>query len=659
MGILGSSLTAGQTMHPGDFLVSAGDRYYAGLIDGDFCVMGGVPGAPQGVSWKLGKACSASSFLIMQTDGNLCIYQNNGNQQQGIWYAMCQGQTNFLVMQDDGNLCVYSGASQAQQGAFHWGSIQNGGRRLAITPSTPNAELFTDYDMLFILTQKTVNDQMMKLAQQKVIASHVVLVQSGDGASYQQYPDANGVPRESDGKTPSLPYLDVTVQPRITIETTGTVVTLHLDFVAGSAWFWVGAGPRSVLKQHDVTGWSYGIQVSLDLADAARTSTNLDASVRNQLNAFTPDMFSVTSLLADLANVSLATFDSAQITTSDSNTHTELSNFMTYYLKDLKAAGSLFLFGFQAAVLPEAPGTIHSMDRHALLPGQHPNTTPPPDNAAWDAKLAGATQLPPTLQVSGTTYTLTRHPTNPDLSTLTYALVTRGCHGHVPGSPPNVRTSWFPDGDGVQQGRVYNSYAALLRPLVLEPVFAHIRDNVYNSVCGTINDLPPNNVTYDQACQPRAGGWNFNVIHADQSDNRYYSSYTVDVVPGASPSLNVNGSIYIFKQHSTNTGFGEAQSWVSANVTWGGPVTFSADGNGQIIIGSNLVVEKVDRDSGHNAGASLFSISDPDLGSLPNILGGLNLAVNRAILCPVGDILRTDGITLDGSGNISQNLRYR
>ena len=60
-------------------------------------------------------------MLIMQTDGNLCIYRYaNGKQGAFVWRSMAYGFQNAkLVMQTDGNLCVYDGNN-----TFKWGSYQ-------------------------------------------------------------------------------------------------------------------------------------------------------------------------------------------------------------------------------------------------------------------------------------------------------------------------------------------------------------------------------------------------------------------------------------------------------------------------------------------------------------------------------------------------------
>jgi thioredoxin 1 len=88
----GSSLTTGAYLATNDYLVSANGQY----------------------------------FVIMQGDGNLCIYKGTDPTHQGafVWnsgVAPGIGQY-FVIMQGDGNLCIYKGTDPTHQGAFVWNS---------------------------------------------------------------------------------------------------------------------------------------------------------------------------------------------------------------------------------------------------------------------------------------------------------------------------------------------------------------------------------------------------------------------------------------------------------------------------------------------------------------------------------------------------------
>ena len=61
-------------------------------------------------------SANGSHYLIMQDDGNLCIYRTADN--GFVWCTMAYGFSGgFLFMQKDGNLVVYDG-----DGGYHWSS---------------------------------------------------------------------------------------------------------------------------------------------------------------------------------------------------------------------------------------------------------------------------------------------------------------------------------------------------------------------------------------------------------------------------------------------------------------------------------------------------------------------------------------------------------
>jgi hypothetical protein len=70
----------------------------------------------EGKSLKTGEKLTSSNgafYLIMQTDGNLCIYKTADD--GFVWCNMVHGFSNAtLIMQGDGNLVIYNGRSQAK-----------------------------------------------------------------------------------------------------------------------------------------------------------------------------------------------------------------------------------------------------------------------------------------------------------------------------------------------------------------------------------------------------------------------------------------------------------------------------------------------------------------------------------------------------------------
>lgn len=103
-----------------EFLVSLENTFFAGMVRGNFGVFAGTPDAPLGTSIIL---CQGVEQLKMdnQSDSLECI--------SGARVVWATPQTyfakGFCVMQSDGNLCVYQGTPEAQ-GKLLFGSKQCG-----------------------------------------------------------------------------------------------------------------------------------------------------------------------------------------------------------------------------------------------------------------------------------------------------------------------------------------------------------------------------------------------------------------------------------------------------------------------------------------------------------------------------------------------------
>ena len=60
--------------------------------------------------WSTGTQGTSAGFVILQTDGNLVVYNVAG---QPLWWTGSVGYANAtFVVQNDGNLVVYNGSGQ-------------------------------------------------------------------------------------------------------------------------------------------------------------------------------------------------------------------------------------------------------------------------------------------------------------------------------------------------------------------------------------------------------------------------------------------------------------------------------------------------------------------------------------------------------------------
>jgi hypothetical protein len=122
------SLTTGQSLETGGFLVSANQRYFAVMqTDGNFCVYrGSGPADNRGSLWCSMKTAEGGQFrAVMQSDGNFVVYPVGSS--SALWASMsaAEGGQFIATMQDDGNFVIYPGT--APSGSTAMRAIWNSG----------------------------------------------------------------------------------------------------------------------------------------------------------------------------------------------------------------------------------------------------------------------------------------------------------------------------------------------------------------------------------------------------------------------------------------------------------------------------------------------------------------------------------------------------
>jgi len=124
----GQVLVDGQSMSPEQLLKSANDRFLAQLNDdGRLCVS---EFSMLGMDNVQTRFCTpslngaAAAYELQAREGNLCIVDASEPNAEGLWCAVSEtvaGQS-FVTMQTDGNLCLYQGRPQTP-GNFIWCSF--------------------------------------------------------------------------------------------------------------------------------------------------------------------------------------------------------------------------------------------------------------------------------------------------------------------------------------------------------------------------------------------------------------------------------------------------------------------------------------------------------------------------------------------------------
>ena len=533
---------------------------------------------------------------------------------------------------------------------------QAAGQAGASVPA-PNARVFDDYDMVVAVPQRVINDQLARLQASGAIPGRLVLVQHADGQgnfTYEALQSPDRIPRGPDG-TPTLACIDAAVRPRIAIPASGTLVTLVLDFLSGTAWLGGGFGPLAGVRQYDVAGWSYGVAVTLDLAEVARENVgHVPAGVQAQLGAFMDDMFRVDHLFLDLDAADLLRFDPAATGTGPAGDdgNRQLAAFMQFYLRDVARGGNPFILGYAATT---TVATRVPADRN----------------------------VPDTLRPTGTTFTLYHDPANPDLSTVNNVLATRGGHGAIAGTPPNLTSNWFAPGEQCDAKVVY-SHACLAEPLLVKPVFDQVRQGVYQQVSQHVSVGPGND--YGAARQPTGNGWHFAISGVAGGDDQYINA--IDVGCGGA-QLSFSGSVHAYKEVSQNNFFCTAHAWASGDAGWGGTITLGASG-GALTAGGSFATTRSTSDSGQNSCAdafswigkilggvldvftgwadggffsnlfsNAFSVSIPGIGDLNVVLGNLSSSAGSVVVLPAGGVFDFTSPAIDAAGNVSLELTYR
>lgn len=109
--------------------------------------------------------------------------------------------------------------------------------------------------------------------------------------------------------------------PSISVEQSGTVAQLHLNFTGGTAWF---RNPLSgELEPNDMTGWVYSIAINLDLGDLDRVDITdgqpVPEIVKKRLEYFASNGFKISKLFLDFRSGNLMQFDPTKTSAGKDN----------------------------------------------------------------------------------------------------------------------------------------------------------------------------------------------------------------------------------------------------------------------------------------------------------------------------------------------------
>lgn len=176
------------------------------------------------------------------------------------------------------------------------------------------------------------------------MAQHSLIIEltySEDGLT--TYPhiwtDWSQVTKDSNGD-PVNPTINAEYMPSVNITSSGTNVAFTLNFSSGQAYLTNPAG-RMIKKPFDMTDWIYGIDIDLHFVPTTRDDLHNGIAVPEkalkQLEAFTTDQFSVSSLFMDFQSTNLIRYNPEVTSVGKAGAQVEnfFASFMNEYLGDI------------------------------------------------------------------------------------------------------------------------------------------------------------------------------------------------------------------------------------------------------------------------------------------------------------------------------------
>ncbi|MEM6624209.1 MAG: hypothetical protein AAF674_18460 [Pseudomonadota bacterium] len=423
--------------------------------------------------------------------------------------------------------------------------------------------VFDTFDMVVALSQKTINDQLAQLQRLGSIQDTFYLYRTVDDKGDYHYTAADtkaDVPGLKDGATePSVECLLAYVAPRVELARSGTDVSFVLTFPKGEAWLYRGGR----LFQHDMSGWSYAIDIDLNLAEIAKEdiakNKGIPEQVQQQLTDFSTRDFTVNNLFIDFNSVDLVRFDPAGTKAGDAGEMgmQALALFMQFYLTNQQKEGNPYILGYSLTTTSKT-------------------------------QFKDSEKVPASLRPVGATFSVTHNPKNPELSTLNFLIDTEGGSGPIIKSKTIFEDQWLTKADGVD-GKAIFSHKRLAIPLLLEPFYNNLKDSVWDKISGHI-DVNSGH-SFADGSTAVSNGFNFTISAQNGDDNKYYSSYVArfDSAGGEAQIDYEQGYLRLYKEKSKGLLFCTARAHIDGTVNWMGKTTLSAilDADGKAVLKPN------------------------------------------------------------------------
>jgi hypothetical protein len=351
--------------------------------------------------------------------------------------------------------------------------------------------LLSGFDLVYAVTQHTINKQLQLLSVESVLPTEWTYNDPG-----KQYSIDAG--------------LGIPVVNMVTGDSSSRKVQISFPLTGGTFnYLTIGFDKNQNLaivpKTTNVTGWQLILTINLSLAEitaqAISDHKKIPQAVKEQLSAFTDDMYDIRHLFLNFEDADLV--DSYQLVAphdrpnpdlNDPNVIGQVKNLIQALLNNLKGSDNPFIFGY---AVNDKPANLSN----------DPKSQPPSSNADF--------------KPTGTTYSVYPEPMNVDRSTINFLSVTKG--REVPGAGYGIFTHNWVTANDVQGSFVIaqDLIMSKLLPALAKVMSANPSD--FQSSGATLSLSNPNDVGGTISCTITPNAWSNSITAA------FYSTFNREV----------------------------------------------------------------------------------------------------------------------------------
>jgi hypothetical protein len=346
--------------------------------------------------------------------------------------------------------------------------------------------LLSGFDLVYAVTQHTINKQLQLLTVESFLPT--------------KWTYDNPIKKHSIDADLGVPIVNM-----VTGDASSRKVQVSFPLTGGNfnyliIGFDADGSPVVINKSVDVTGWQLTLTINLSLAEiSAQLISNhqkIPQAVKDQLSAFTDDMYDIQHLFLDFEDADLV--DSYQLTApankqnpdlNDPNVIGQVKDLIQSLLNTLKGSDNPFIFGY----------TVNNK---------------PANSSAESMSQAPFVDFQPT----GTDYSVYPEPMNVDRSTINFLSVTKG--RQIPGNGYGIFTHNWVTANDVQGSFVIaqDLIMSKLLPALAKVMGANASD--FQASGAILSLTKANDIGGNISCTITPNAWSNGISAAFYSDFR-------------------------------------------------------------------------------------------------------------------------------------------